>query len=195
MPGAPLLSGLVLAGGRARRMQSPGVPWIDKGLADFHGRPLIAEACSYLAARAWPLFISANSNGAAYSRYGTVVSDDVRYGEFAGPLAGIASVLARIPSPWLVVIPVDVVNLPEDMVRRLFQAAVGADGHVAYAVAERPHPLCMVLHRDACTSLRHYLDSGERRVMGWLESRQGHCVHFDAAPGAFKNINSLSDLT
>ena len=189
-----LLSGLVLAGGRASRMQSPGVPWVDKGLVEFRGRPLLALACDYLSSQVEQLFISGHASPAAYAQYGTVVRDDARYGSFAGPLAGIASVLSIIQTPWLLVIPVDVVGLPSDMVNRLFCAARATAGRIAYASAERPHPLCMVLHRASLKSLQAYLDGGERRVMGWLESCQACRVEFGAVPGIFKNINSPADL-
>ena len=188
------LSGLILAGGRASRMQRPGAAWVDKGLVELNGKPLIAAAYDYLCPRVGRLFISANANAQVYAKYGVVVPDDSVYGGFAGPLAGIASVLCLTTTSWLMVIPVDVVGLPDDLFDCLYDAVGRAGAQVAYARAEQAHPLCMLVHRDRLISLKDYLRSGERRVMGWLEVNQACGVDFAAGPGRFRNINSVDDL-
>ena len=115
-------SGLVLAGGMASRMRAPGAAPVDKGLVELAGAPLIEHACRYLRPRVEALWISANRNASDYARYGTVLADDPEFGPQPGPLAGVAGALARIRTPWLLVLPVDVPLLPPDLAQRLSDA-------------------------------------------------------------------------
>ena len=59
------LTGLILAGGRARRMGGE-----DKGLLPYRGRPLIEHAIERLRPQASALAINANRSRAAYARFG-----------------------------------------------------------------------------------------------------------------------------
>src|SRR3546814_18963902 len=100
--------------------------------------------------------------------------------------------LFRSPTPWLAVMPVDVLNLPVNMVARLAGAADAAGALIAYASTADPdldvdsaaagpgaaglkgraHPLCMVLHASLADSLRNYLLAGARQVQLW-QTRHG----------------------
>src|SRR3546814_19822229 len=103
-----LLSGLMLAGGQARRLQTAGMPARDKGMVELRGEPLVAHASRFLAPRVAQLWISANCHTDFYAHYGMVVGDDPRYGSSSGPLAGVASELAVPATPWLAFVPVEV---------------------------------------------------------------------------------------
>jgi molybdopterin-guanine dinucleotide biosynthesis protein A len=190
-----LLGGLILAGGRARRLQEPGNAELDKGMLDLHGVPLAGHAARFLSARVSRLWISANRHADFYRRFGDVVADDPEYGADCGPLAGIASVLAVASTPWLAVVPVDVPGLPHDLVERLADAALASRAGMAFAEnAQGAHPLCMVLHRRALASLRTSLLGGERKVRRWQASQGAAAVWFDDAGAAFFNINTQEDL-
>ncbi|HEY9279343.1 MAG TPA: molybdenum cofactor guanylyltransferase MobA [Eoetvoesiella sp.] len=190
-----LLTGLVLAGGQSARMQSAGQAPVDKGLAVWQGEPLIALAQRYLAPKVGRLCISANRNLDTYAQYGEVLTDDPSLGENAGPLAGIASVMAQAATPWLMVIPVDVPNLPDDLVGRLIEAVVATPGKIAYAsTSARVHPLCMLVHKDLLGSLRKFLIAGERKVQYWQRANQALEVQFSDAEDKFFNINRPEDL-
>lgn len=197
-PGKQSISGLVLAGGQARRMQEAGRDPIDgpieKGLLVLHGKPLVAWAHSYLAPRTAAVYVSANRCAQAYARYGQVVGDDPDLGEDAGPLAGLASVLSRINTPWLFSLPVDVpappVGLLESLAKRAHESAAG----IAYAFSGRAHPLCMLVHRDMLAGLRQFLIDGERKVGLWQERNGAVQVVFPVDDAAFFNINTPQDL-
>ncbi|KAA0890101.1 molybdenum cofactor guanylyltransferase [Pusillimonas sp. ANT_WB101] len=216
------LTGLILAGGRASRMQptvagsapsgrlvrhgprgglSPEMPAansgivpIEKGLALLHDEPLVAHARRFLQGQVSRVVISANRSVDAFARYGEVITDDAEIGPDAGPLAGIYSALVRIDTPWLVVTPVDVINPPEDLVPRLADAIARKVAQAAYATTTRSHPLCMMVHADLAPSLRSYLLGGDRKVMLWLERIGAVSAPFDMGEHAFANINTLADL-
>lgn len=209
------LTGVILAGGRARRMQGDpalramnpdacragaqdpggGGPRtdIEKGLLDWRGRPLVAHAAAYLEQRVRQVLISANRAADRYAVYGRVVSDEQALGRDAGPLAGVASALAVSATPWLLVIPVDVPNLPGDLDARLLQAAAEQGSPVAYAMTSRPHPLCMVAHRGVLPDLRSFLAAGGRRVRDWQARHRPACVAFASDEGWFENLNTPDD--
>lgn len=196
-----LISGLILAGGQGRRMQGimPGAA-VEKGLSMVDGLPLVAHAQRFLARHVDQVLISANTHADMYACYGTVVADDPHLGHYSGPLAGVASALGFSTAPWLVVIPVDVLALPENLVPRLLEA-VSEDGprrdgpRIAYArTRDAVHPLCMVLHQTLKQSLYDFLLSGERKVQLWQRRNEAAAVQFEDADNAFLNINTPEDL-
>lgn len=212
------MTGLILAGGQARRMQtgldathhSPDrataqgsqppaasdriAAVIDKGLLDLRGEPLVAHARRFLAPHVQAVLISANRNQRAYSAYGKVIADDAALGNSPGPLAGIERALATAQTPWLLVLPVDVVNLPPDLVPNLMGALNTSAASIAYArTAERVHPLCMVLHVSLADSLRGYLEAGDRKVQLWQNRHHAVPVLFEGDE-IFFNVNTPEDL-
>lgn len=209
------LTGVVLAGGQARRMQGDEAlsrmnpqarrvgalnqgsgkqeTWIEKGLLDWHGRPLAAHAVAYLKPRVQRVLISANHAVDRYAVYGEVVSDEEMLGRDAGPLAGVAAAMAASSTPWLLVIPVDVPWLPDDMDARLLQAAAAQASPIAYARTSRPHPLCMVAHRSVLPDLQSFLIAGERKVQAWQARHRPACVTFPCGGRWFENVNTPDD--
>ena len=190
------LTGLILSGGRGRRMQEagPGVD-IEKGLLVVDGLPLVEHTRRLLAPHVAKILISANTCQDAYAEYGMVVPDLPGLGAYSGPLAGVASALSCSTTSWMLVMPVDVVALPEDLVPRLLEAVSEDGAHIAYArTGDAVHPLCMVLHRTLRRSLHEFLSSGERRVQLWQSRNHAVAVQFEDAGHAFFNINTPRDL-
>ncbi|MGP1614529.1 MAG: NTP transferase domain-containing protein, partial [Pollutimonas bauzanensis] len=162
---------------------------------ELDGLPLIEHARRFLAPHVGRILVSANTQLDAYAQYGAVVPDDPALGAYAGPLAGVASALGRCGFSWLLVMPVDVLQPPPDLARRL-GAAVGLDGpRIAYAsTAQGVHPLCMVLHCSLRQSLYDFLQAGERKVQLWQQRNGAVPVVFDGAGDAFFNVNTPQDL-
>jgi molybdopterin-guanine dinucleotide biosynthesis protein A len=77
------VSGLVLAGGRGRRMGH-----VDKGLLDFKGNQLAFHAAQRLRPQVDQIMINANQNLDRYRAFGMPVCADMMSG-FQGPLAGL----------------------------------------------------------------------------------------------------------
>lgn len=192
--GCHQITGLILAGGQARRMQLPGRPLVDKGLVEIGGEPLVARMRRYLEPRVTQVWVNANRELDVYARYGRVLVDDPALGENLGPLAGVASALAQIETPWLVVAPVDVVLLPDDLIERLAKAVLEAQAPIAYACAGGPQPLCMLLHRDRYSSLCDFLRMGGRKVQQWQQLNQAVAVEFSPDANVFFNVNTRDDL-
>jgi molybdopterin-guanine dinucleotide biosynthesis protein A len=183
------ISGLILAGGRGRRMGGT-----DKGLLLVHGRPLAALSLERLKPQVGKVFISANRNLEAYAALGAEVLPDL-LPDYPGPLAGIHAALTRIQTPWLAACPCDSPYLPADLVARLMQAALASNAPLAVAkTAGRSQPAFMLCRRDLLPALTIWLQSGNRRVGAWQESQGAAQADFADCPEAFANFNTPEDL-
>ena len=187
------IDGLVLAGGQSRRMRGATEAAVDKGLLELDGTLLVQQVARFLEPAVNTVYISANRNQAIYSRYGNCIPDDPGLGVDAGPLAGVASVMAVSRRRWLLVSPVDVPRPPVDLPQRLMQA-VANGAPLAYAFAGgRAHPLCMLVSRDLLEDLRAFLLDGRRKVLEWHDRNGAVAVDFGDDTAAFSNINTPAD--
>ncbi|MBP6018448.1 MAG: molybdenum cofactor guanylyltransferase [Burkholderiaceae bacterium] len=188
------ISGLILTGGQGRRLQPTSGPVIEKGLLELGGQPLVARMNNYMQPIVTDVWISANRQVQTYAQYGRVVVDDPDLGEFQGPLAGIASVLPHVRTPWLFVMPVDIPYPPTGLLDVLLQYANKGLEKVYYVHAQREHPLCMLMHVDLGSDLREYLRNGYRKVQDWQRNNAAMTVAYQGDLHDFLNINTPEDL-
>lgn len=185
---ADQITGLVLAGGQGSRMGA------EKAALVLGGETLAARAQRYLAARTSQVWLSANQTQQGHV-FAQVLADDPVYGAQAGPLAGVATALAALTTPWLLTLPVDIPWLPSDLHVRLADAVRSTPAKVAYArTNDRDHPLCMLVHQSLAVPLRHYLLGGDRKVLLWLRAQQAVPVTFPDDEALFANLNTPEDL-
>lgn len=166
----------------------------DKGLLDWHGRPLAANALERLRPQVDTLLISANRHQAEYSALGAPVIGD-RMPDYAGPLAGLQAGLHTCTTPLLALVPCDVPGFPPDLVARLREALSMTGAPIAYAAtAERQHPTFLLCRRELLPDLDAYLAQGSRKVREWLQ-RNGAAEASFPDEAAFANLNRPEDLT
>jgi len=122
------VTGLILAGGQARRMSGE-----DKGLVDLAGRPMVERVIEALRPQVGSLLLSANRNLDRYAAYGYPVVADELDG-FQGPLAGVLSALRSVATEFMVAVPCDAPCLPPDLVQRLHASCLAdtADAAVVH---------------------------------------------------------------
>src|SRR5690606_31418725 len=172
-------------------MRTAWDPQPDKGLRIWHGEPLVAHASHTLRTQgADTLWISANRHEDDYAAYGAVLRDDPAHAD-CGPLAGVLAGLRRCRSPWLLILPVDVVHCPADLGSR--SRAAARPGQRADArPPDGPHRRRRLAHRDLAAGVRAYLDAGGRQVQGWLRPCAAVAVDF---PGTdvLGNLNTPED--
>ena len=182
------ITGLVLAGGAARRLQTAH-PGADKGLLPLAGRPLITWVIDNLAPQVQSLVISANRHLDDYHQLGHLVLPDL-LPDMPGPLAGIHAALSVCHTEWLAVAACDTPFLPPDWVARLQHVLTGSNAPIAYAHdPEQPHPLVALLHRNLLPSLDAFLKAGNHRVRQWYGQHGARAVPFPD-PQAFQNLNT-----
>lgn len=188
---APQMTGLIIAGGLARRMDGA-----DKGLQLLDGRPLLAHVIERFAPQVDRLLINANHNLAAYAAFGYPLIAD-RIAGYAGPLAGLEAGLAQCTTPLLATVPCDTPYLPRDLVARLYAALDAAQAQLAVATtAGWPQHACMLCRREVLPGLTAFLAGGGCRIGLWHETLNVVEVPFAGAEGeaAFANINTLEEL-
>jgi molybdopterin-guanine dinucleotide biosynthesis protein A len=183
--------GLVLAGGAGTRVANR-----DKGLLEWHGKPLVQHVIERLQGQVDEIFISCARNKQQYAIFGLPLVQDAREG-FQGPLAGIESMIEYCRNAHLVVAPCDTPMLPDDLVPRLMQSllAVGETGSehdVSYAWdGSRAHYLCAAFRRGVLPGVVAQLDSGRRSMRSWYAELDTVMVDFSDQPQAFRNLNYL----
>ena len=183
------ITGVVLAGGRGRRMGG-----VDKGLQLLDGKPLVHWVVERLAPQVDELLINANQNGARYAAFGQRVVPDQIPG-FAGPLAGLHAALAAASHPLVATVPCDSPFLPDDLVFRLFSALTATGAEIAVArTFDQPHPVFCLCKREVLPHLNAYLASGERKFERWYSTLNVVEVSFDDESEAFANINTRDEL-
>lgn len=182
------VTGMILAGGRARRMGGE-----DKGLIELHGRPMVHHALDALAPQVDVLLVNANRHLERYRELAgpyraEVVHDALE--DHQGPLAGIARGLAACTTEWLVCVPCDSPLIAHDLVARLVAGQQADGAEIAVAHCERLQPVFALLRRELLPSLERYLASGERKIDRWYDRHHLVTVDFSDSPEQFLNVNT-----
>ncbi len=187
MLNAPI-TGVILAGGRATRWGG-----VDKGLIELDGRPLVAHVLAALAPQVAEVIINANRNRDRYASFGCAVVADADDG-YLGPLAGLASAMEAARHDWVVTVPCDSPLIADDLVARL-AAAVDREGADAGVASDGEHlqPVFMLVRTRLYGSLRDYLESGERKIVPWLEQHSLAVADLSDQPLTFENLNRPED--
>jgi molybdopterin-guanine dinucleotide biosynthesis protein A len=121
-----------------------------------------------------------------------VVEDKV--GDFSGPLAGMASVMAHATTPYVLMVPCDSPMLPSDLATRLYHALVRADAEITVAHdGERMQPVFVLLQRQLLPSMENFLAEGGRKIDRWYAAHRLISVDFSDKPEAFVNVNTLEE--
>ena len=184
------VTGVVLAGGLARRMNNQ-----DKGLINYKGRPMVSYAIAALNAVADQTLINANRNREQYQAFGLPVVAD-QTGNFDGPLAGVLTAMIYTDADILVVMPCDSPLIKAEHLRKLLVTRAENDADVAVAFdGERLHPVFLAMKTSLKASLQDYLASGQRKMDRWLEQQKMVKVDFSNEPEIFTNINTLTELS
>ncbi|MCZ4677311.1 molybdenum cofactor guanylyltransferase MobA [Citrobacter sedlakii] len=181
------ITGVVLAGGKARRMGG-----IDKGLLELQGKPLWKHVADTLLSQLDSVMVNANRHLDRYRVGGLkVITDSLE--DYPGPLAGMLSVFQQAEGDWFLFCPCDTPFIPDDLVARLRHQRHNAPV-VWVHDGERDHPTIALVNRSVQPFLQQYLCSGERRVMVFMRQAGGHAVDFSDCKEAFVNVNTLEEL-
>lgn len=178
----PACSILLLAGGRGQRMGGQ-----DKGLLDWHGKPLIAHLHALTRPLSDDLIISCNRNAERYRAYADRVVQDTE-SDFPGPLAGIRAGLAVARHAQVLILPCDAPCLDNALLYSLLAAA--GDTPVMLRQGEHWQPLFCLLPRRLLSALDAAWANGERspqRLLRQLGARALDCASDDPR---LANLNS-----
>ncbi|MGA8278524.1 MAG: molybdenum cofactor guanylyltransferase MobA [Rhodanobacteraceae bacterium] len=181
------IAGLILAGGASERLGGR-----DKGLVTLGGKPLVAWVVAALRPQVDSMLIAANRHRDTYVRYAPTIGDD-RVG-FRGPLAGIAAGLGAIDADWMLTVPVDCVEPPADLARRLLGVA---EARTATAIVahdgECRQPL-FALYTASLASAAAGAAETDTSVWRWQNEIGALEVNCPAWHDQFTNLNTIEDF-
>lgn len=188
--------GIILAGGRSRRMGGG-----DKALRQLGGVSLLARVIAVLRPKCEGLVLSANGDPETFARFGLpIIADDVQgfQGPLAGILAGLDWIAAQAPgADFAVTAPADTPFLPDDLVDQLTRARAAQGAELACARSGgRIHPLAALWPLAIRWDLRKALvEEGRRKAESFLQHYRAAIVDWPAEPfDPFFNINEPGDL-
>lgn len=176
----------ILAGGRALRLGGIDKSWVRRS-----GIFQVERWRDRFSADVDAVLVSTNRDPRRYVARGLVTVAD-REGPLAGPLAGLDALAATCSTPWLFTIPVDLLEVDDSLLPRLFQAAAGQCG--AFAVDDDGRqPLVALWHVDALRGgLRLAAAAGEAAAHSLLTRLAMSPVRFTGR--RFGNLNTHADL-
>lgn len=183
------ITGVVLAGGLARRMGGQ-----DKGLIMLDEQPMIKIILDIFEPQVGKVIINANRHHDDYAKFGhDIVADELS--GYCGPLAGMASALSMTTTAYIVTTPCDSPFIPIDLVARLKNKLVSDKADICVAHnGDRIQPVFCMLNQELLPSLQQYLERGERKIDRWFDLHNTTIADFSDCPNAFNNINTPEDV-
>lgn len=188
------LTGVVLAGGKSRRLGR------DKLVEPFEGVPLIARVIERLRPVCSEIVVVGAEPGAADS---LPLPDDARtafdlYPD-KGSLGGIYSGLAKATNHWSLVVAGDMPFLNSSLIEYMVSLADGYDA-VVPRVEGRPEPTHALYAKDCLTPIHARLERDELKIARFFDDVRVRFVEepdvrrFDPDLLSFFNVNTQDDL-
>lgn len=182
----PPLNGLLLAGGKSRRMGS------DKADLTVHGNESLRDRGMRIL------------GGVTADCFLSIASDDDRPYTIPtlrdaipdhGPLGGILTALELTPDHAWLVLACDLPNLGADTIAHLVAARDPAADATCFRspVDDVPEALCTIYEPSAVRALRKTVDRGKLCARRFLDSLQVHAITLDNE-AALQNCNRPEDL-
>ncbi len=180
--------GLVLAGGKSRRMGS------DKALLSRNGQSQLAYAVELLGRCVERVFVSARAeqrHDVERRRYEQVID---RY-DGLGPVAGILSAMEEYPDVDWLVVACDLPNIDEQTLRYLLDHRDTDKPFVAYRSSrdELPEPLCAIYRSGSAAAVQAFVEDGvncPRKIL----IRSDTLLLEQPNPRSLDNVNTPEDL-
>jgi len=180
--------GLILAGGKSRRMGQ------DKALLERDGTSQLAYAMALLERHTECAFVSTRADQ----------QDEVERGRYAqvvdrcegmGPLAGILSAMDEYPDTDWLVVACDLPNIVDETIEYLLSRRSEEHPFTAYVSSHDglPEPLCAIWRAGTADLIRTFVDDGVRCPRKILIRADTHLVE-QADPRWLDNVNTPDDL-
>lgn len=180
--------GLVLAGGKSRRMGH------DKALLDRRGQSQLAYIASLVESTVDKMFVSSRqdqSDDKERARFPQIID---RFDNL-GPIAGILSALQQEPDVDWLVVACDLPNIDKATLDYLLDEASGEQPFTAYQSSYDglPEPLCAVYHSGCMPIIEKFIADGvkcPRKILIRADTR----LLTQRNPASLDNINTPDDL-
>ena len=178
----PQLNGLILVGGKSRRMQE------DKGLMNLHGKPQRLYT--------WDLLKQAGLENAYFScredqqeelnGYETIIDSP----DFDGPPDVILNVLTQFPDNAWLITACDLPLLTVETLEELIHSRNSDKIATVFQLPDRnfPEPLIAIWEPSAGDKLKEYFASGQRKLIKFLMESEVEVIE-PSSPQSLYNMN------
>ena len=183
------ITGIVLAGGRSRRMGS------DKSLMVLNGKTLVEYAIDALKPVCSKVVIS--SNNFIYDYTGCEVwPDDL---PDRAPMIGIYSSLKRSETDVNIILSCDMPMMSSEMLKYLLENSSNHDITVPVHGDHFIEPLCGIYRKSSLEILKEFVEKGNFRLNEYIQACSHQLVEADSnlsfyTPELFSNMNSPEDF-
>ena len=180
--------GLVLAGGKSRRMGS------DKALLKQDGETQLSRAVGLLAGHVERVFVSTRSDQDGDAERGRFEQVIDRYKDM-GPVAGILSAMDECPDVDWLVVACDLPNIDAATLDYLLNNRSQEQPFTAFRSShdDLPEPLCAIYRAESHAVIREFVNSGlvcPRKIL----IRSDTLLLEQPDPRALDNVNTPDDL-
>ena len=186
------VTAVILAGGKGSRLGGQ-----DKGLVSYQNKPLIQHVLDRIKPQVGEIIINANRNQDDYAKFDhPVISDELS--DFQGPLAGFLTGMRTSKTDYILTLPCDGPDLPDDLVSRLVNELENSQGENNLVVAhdgERLQPVHALIPTSLIESLEGFLANGDRKIDLWYAQHPMATADFSDKPEVFFNINTEEQRT
>ncbi len=186
------ITAVILAGGKGSRLGGQ-----DKGLVSYKNKPLIQHVLDRIKPQVGQIIINANRNQDDYAKFDLpVISDELS--DFQGPLAGFLTGMRTSKTDYILTLPCDGPDLPDDLVSRLVNELENNQGNNNLVVAhdgERLQPVHALIPTSLIESLEGFLANGDRKIDLWYAQHPMATADFSDKPEVFFNINTEEQRT
>ncbi|MFZ2511097.1 MAG: molybdenum cofactor guanylyltransferase [Gordonia sp. (in: high G+C Gram-positive bacteria)] len=186
------LAGVVLAGGRSRRMGQ------DKASLEWEGRPMLTVVTDVIAQRCDPVLVAAAPTSQAYAELSDVAGVDWITTEptGAGPLGGLVAALEAAEaagSPVAFVCATDMPLIQPELIDELLHALTVSTDAVVVHEGGRDHPMAAIYRTRIVPQLAELIAAGEQRMLAALDAIVTHRVGVSDATW-LTNVDAPEDL-
>ena len=164
----------ILAGGQGTRWGGR-----DKGLIAHQGRPLVAGIVTRRPQGAEEVLICCRSHPYFYQHF----ADRVLCESVAdqGPCAGIIALLSVAICPTVMVLPVDLIGAPDQVIAALDTEWQESDTAIFLTDTQGRHSPCLRLRVNTLAACEAFLDEGGRKITGLLDRVGARPISVDTA--------------
>jgi molybdopterin-guanine dinucleotide biosynthesis protein A len=178
------LTGIILAGGKSRRMGS------NKALHEYNGLLLIEHSMNIINQLTDRIFISGQYN--EYNRFDALKVSDNYFD--IGPIAGIEACLSKSETNNNLFIPCDTPLLSIELLNSILEHSGNFDAVVPILPDGKVEPLVALYSKKILPVIREQISTGDYQIISLLKKINTKYLAFTNT-GYFRNINTPDDLS
>lgn len=179
------VAGAIFVGGASRRMGK------SKALLMWQGQRFIDHQIAYLSAAGCDPIYCVAQNKIEETWPKSVIWIEDNLPNYPGPLVALASVLTACQTSYLMTVPCDAMELPNNLLQEFLTQIASYD--TVYLKGQDSHYLIALHNITQTFALNKAVASGLRSMQAWYAKIKSHPLIHDSANESYWNINTRED--